>query len=274
MTQLSISNHFLSFSEDEDEFAFDNLSHKSSGSSLNTRHKSNNLILTKGQDDLSSTPAARNSSTLPPIKPKRNVNETPTKESSVDEWEAKLYGRNHEIGSTDSLKRRSWDRVPLNAEQEKVKELEATIEEQSMERISLDASVTAPASPSMSEKPLPLPRAATAAEPIVTMNASPNMSPKSIKSEKNEKENIFSKKWKNFKKELTPNKHEKSDEAIKNQYNRSSGGERIIIGGDSFNTQAYIENSTIEFSKELQSNPVKVSESILKKYDGKSKEVK
>jgi Rab11 family-interacting protein 1/2/5 len=252
-------------SEDEDEFAFDNLSHKSSGSSLNVRHKSNNLILTKAQDD------SRNSSTLPPTKPKRNQNETPTKETKVDEWEAKLYGgKNHEIGSTDSLKRRSWDRVPLNAEQEPVKELEATIEEQSMERISLDASVTAPASPSMNEKPLPLPRAATAAEPIVSMNLmndddimmKPNMSPTSVKSEKHEKENIFSKKWKNFRKEMTPGKQEKNDEAIKNQYNRSSGGERIIIGGDAFNSQPYIEKSTIQLPKE-----------VMAKYDGKSKEV-
>lgn len=253
-------------SEDEDEFAFDNLSHKSSGSSLNVRHKSNNLILTKGQDDFS-----RNSSTLPPIKPKRNNNETPTKESKVDEWEAKLYGgKNHEIGSTDSLKRRSWDRVPLNSEPEPVKELEATIEEQSMERISLDAAVTAPASPSMNEKPHPLPRAATAAEPIVSMNLAhdddgmvkPNMSPTSVKSEKHEKENIFSKKWKNFRKEMTPSKQEKNDEAIKNQFNRSSGGERIIIGGDGFNNQPYIEKSTIQLPKE-----------VLAKYDGKSKEV-
>lgn len=257
-------------SEDEDEFAFDNLSHKSSGSSLNVRQKNNNLILTKGQDDFS-----RNSSTLPPMKPRRNLNETPTKEPKVDEWEAKLYGKNHEIGSTDSLKRRSWDRVPLNADLEQpVKELEATIEEQSLDRISLDASVTAPASPSMNAKPLPLPRAATAAEPIVSMNIMheddsvmmkpPNMSPTSLKSEKHEKENIFSKKWKNFRKELTPSKHEKNDEAIKNQYNRSNGGERIIIGGDGFHNQPYIEKkSTIQLPKEVTA-----------KYDGKSKEVK
>lgn len=267
-------------SEDEDEFAFDNLSHKSSGSSLNVvRHKNNNLILTsssKGQDDLSQS--SRGSATLPPIKPKRNVNETPTKEAKVDEWEAKLYGKSHEIGSTDSLKRRSWDRVPLNTENETVKEREATIEEQSMERISLDASVTAPASPSMDEKPLPLPRAATAAEPIVSMmnNGSNqndgNWSPTSIKSEKNEKENIFSKKWKNFKKELTPGKNERNDEMFKNQYNNRNNAttiigtnnhERIIIGGDAFNNQPYIEKKSA----------VSVPKEVLAKYDEKTKEV-
>lgn len=278
-------------SEDEDEFAFDNLSHKSSGSSLNVvRHHSknnNNLVLTKG-DDISQS--SRSSATLPPIKPKRNMNETTlTKEAKVDEWEAKLYGKSHEIGSTDSLKRRSWDRVPLNTEQHDiVREREATIEEQSMEKISLEPTpVTAPASPSM-DKPLPLPRAATAAEPIVSMHTNdniyddgfimkPNMSPTSIKSEKQEKESIFSKKWKNFKKELTPNKNERSDEMIKNQYNRTSNinnisnsnattiernNERIIIGGDAFHNQPYIEKSVVSLPKE-----------VLAKYDGKSKEV-
>lgn len=264
-------------SEDEDEFAFDNLSHKSSGSSLNVRNKSNNLILSK-QDDITST-TSRSSATLPPIKPKRNANETPTKEAKVDEWEAKLYGKGHEIGSTDSLKRRSWDRVPLNAENETVKEREATIEEQSMERISLDTPVTAPASPSMDEKPTQLPRSATAAEPIVSMMNNydeegfmvkkPNMSPPtSVKSEKHEKENIFSKKWKNFRKELTPSKHERNDEMIKNQYNRSSNNgttgnnERIIIGGDAFNIQPYSEKSVVSLPKE-----------VMAKYDGKTKEV-
>lgn len=265
-------------SEDEDEFAFDNLSHKSSGSSINVRNKSNNLILSKGQqDDISST-TSRSSATLPPIKPKRNVNETPTKEAKVDEWEAKLYGKGHEIGSTDSLKRRSWDRVPLNAENETVKEREATIEEQSMERISLDTPVTAPASPSMDEKPTHLPRSATAVEPIVSMMHNydeeeikmkkPNMSPTSVKSEKHEKENIFSKKWKNFRKELTPSKNERNDEMVKNQYNRSSNNgsagnnERIIIGGDAFNIQPYTEKSVVSLPKE-----------VMAKYDGKSKEV-
>jgi hypothetical protein len=284
-------------SEDEDEFAFENLSHKSSGSSLNVRQKNNNLILTK-QEDLS-TPAAtlRESATLPQLNkpsPPRNVHETPvttttTKETKVDEWEAKLYGKNGEIGhSTDSLKRRSWEnsRIPFNnSEQEaKEREREPTIQEQSLERVSLDvSSSTAPASPvlekkiksaSQSPKPLPLPRAATAAEPIVSLtndddlrsNNKSNMSPISLKGDKTEKENIFSKKWKHFRKEHTPNKNE--SESIKNHYNKSAmtgsgnGGERIIIGGDNgFNSQPYVEKK-IDLPKE-----------VLAKYDGKSKEV-
>lgn len=262
-------------SEDEDEFVFDNLSHKSSGSSLNQRPKTNNLILT-GNDDLSPSKV----STLPPLKPPRNANDTPTKEQKVDEWEAKLYGKSLDH-STDSLKRRSWEssRVPLNLE-ESVKELEPTIEEQSMDRISLTSnSPKAQVSPVVTRKidviqpqPRALPRSNTAAGAMVDLdgeNKFPNMSPISLKSEKPEKaekaekDNIFSKKWKNFKKELTP---VKQDEQIRNQYNKSSsvgnGGERIIIGGENmFNNHSFVEKK------------VEVSKEILAKYDGKSKEV-
>lgn len=259
-------------SEDEDEFVFDNLSHKSSGSSLNVRQKTNNLIITGNDDSLSKT------ATLPPpSKPPRNMNETPTKDAKVDEWEAKLYGKSLDLGhghSTDSLKRRSWEnsRVPLTFDDGKEKEREATIEEQSLDRISLSSSPTAPATPQVLKRtpearPKPLPRAYTAAEPMVNLDmnedAKPNMSPVSLKTEKEKSDNIFSKKWNKFKKEMTP---VKNDEQIKNQYNKTgagNGGERIIVGGENmFNNQNFVEKK------------VEVSKEILAKYDGKSKEVK
>ena len=90
----------------------------------------------------------------------------------------------------------------------------------------------------------------------------PNVSPISLKTEKEKHDNIFSKKWKNFKKELTP---AKQDEQIKNQYYKSSsgnGGERIITGTENlFSNQTFVEKK------------VEVSKEILAKYDGKSKEV-
>lgn len=264
-------------SEDEDEFAFDNLSHKSSGSSLNVRHKTNNLIVT-GSEDLAQSKLA----TLPPMKPPRNTNDTPTKDAKVDEWETKLYGKSLDLGhghSTDSLKRRSWEnsRVPLNSEDSvKEKEREPTIDEQSFDRISLSSSSTAPSTPSilkkqqsevLETKPRPLPRSNTASESMTNLDGSndakPNLSPISLKTEKQEKsDNIFSKKWNKFKKELTPVKH---DEQIRNQYNKTSagnGGERIIIGGENiFHNESYVEKK------------VDVPKEILVKYDGKSKEV-
>ena len=261
-------------SEDDDEFAFDNLSHKSSGSSLNVRHK-----IGSGNEALGPSKLA----TLPPMKPPRNANDTPTKDPKVDEWETKLYGKNLDLGhghSTDSLKRRSWEnsRVPLNSEGDTVKEKERepTIDEQSFDRISLSSSPTAPSTPSLKKnqqseafesKPRPLPRSNTATDSMVDLDMNndvkPNMSPISLKTEKHEKsDNIFSKKWNKFKKELTPVKH---DEQIRNQYNKSSagnGGERIIIGGENmFNNESYIEKK------------IDVPKEILAKYDGKSKEV-
>lgn len=266
-------------SEDEDEFVFDNLSHKSSGSSLNIRPKISNLVIT-GNDDSN---LSKTSATLPPLKPPRNLNESPTKESKVDEWEAKLYGKKDLVqGSTDSLKRRSWEnsRVPLNSD-ESSKELQPTIEEQSFDRISLSSSPTAPATPltvekeqseSFEAKPRPLPRSQTAAEPFTDLDADdqPNMSPISLKTEKQEKpekeksDNIFSKKWNKFRKDLKESPA-KQDEQIRNQYNKTmagNGGERIIIGGDNmFSNQPFVEKK------------VEVSKEILAKYDGKSKEV-
>jgi len=261
-------------SEDEDEFAFDNLSHKSSGSSLNIRHKTNNLIVA-GHEDLPVSKLA----TLPPMKPPRNSSETPTKDVKADEWEAKLYGKSLDLGhghSTDSLKRRSWEnsRVPLNTEETaKEKEREPTIDEQSMDRISLSSSPTAPSTPSILKKqqsevieakPRPLPRSNTASDSMNNLDLSndvkPNMSPISLKTEKEKSDNIFSKKWNKFKKELTP---VKQDEQIRNQYNKTAagnGGERIIIGGENIFNEGFIEKK------------IDVPKEILAKYDGKSKE--
>lgn len=96
-------------SEDEDEFVFDNLSHKSSGSSLNLRappltsrtlNTPSPLIRTPSHDDI------RSKTLPPPSKPPR------TSENKLDEWESKLM-----VGSSDSLKRRSWDtRIPLQSQ--------------------------------------------------------------------------------------------------------------------------------------------------------------
>ncbi|XP_055370849.1 uncharacterized protein LOC129605240 isoform X5 [Condylostylus longicornis] len=102
--------------EDDDEFVFDKLSHKSSGSSLNIsrghndyNHRIPSPVISKEED--------RNSSKIPspPAKPPRNASD-----QKLDEWESKLYGNHLEIGSTDSLKRRSWgnNRIPLNTAEE------------------------------------------------------------------------------------------------------------------------------------------------------------
>ncbi|XP_064537256.1 rab11 family-interacting protein 1 isoform X2 [Drosophila montana] len=178
-------------SEDEDEFVFDNLSHKSSGSSLNIQRSglqppssgggTNNFaprnpspLLSNGngggpkgklnggkpklQETLGEDPIVAEMEQLeldfsvrartlpPPSKPPRTPQTQQELESErerererareregdgqtqveaspiqVDEWESKLYGGGKylEIGSSDSLKRRSWEtRVPLPATSE------------------------------------------------------------------------------------------------------------------------------------------------------------
>ncbi|XP_037934978.1 rab11 family-interacting protein 1-like isoform X2 [Teleopsis dalmanni] len=163
-------------SEDEDEFVFDNLSHKSSGSSLNIRsglqapnqnfapHTPSPLLGNSGkavgkqlsnyslEEDNTShnnlenfeTNISDRANTLPaPSKPPRTPlqAETPMqtppkvekKDDNLNEWESKLYGKHLDIGSSDSLKRRSWElaRVPLPKSNESTEEnvKETTIKE-------------------------------------------------------------------------------------------------------------------------------------------------
>uniref|UniRef100_A0A0A1XJM3 Rab11 family-interacting protein 1 n=1 Tax=Zeugodacus cucurbitae TaxID=28588 RepID=A0A0A1XJM3_ZEUCU len=141
-------------SEDEDEFVFDNLSHKSSASSLNIRSSLQpptqnfaprnpspllNKVVGKPlsrrdlvEEDLAVDPeleelendfSVRARTLPPPSKPPRTqqqlndmiASSPKQKEPALDEWESKLYKQHLQIGSSDSLKRRSWEqsRVPL-----------------------------------------------------------------------------------------------------------------------------------------------------------------
>lgn len=79
-------------SEDEDEFTFDNLSHKSSGSSLN--------VINPALENLAGGEFLRRSKKGPPLKPPRIAI---TSEKPVDEWEQKLFGKG------DTLKRSAAD---------------------------------------------------------------------------------------------------------------------------------------------------------------------
>lgn len=106
---------------DEDEFTFDDLSHKSSASSLSIPAPSVNtspaLVNRTAQENLPSVPSPTasqiKSQTLPPAKPPRSE-----PKPSQDEWESKLFGHskprgNLRPGSNESLNRRSWDSSKL-----------------------------------------------------------------------------------------------------------------------------------------------------------------
>jgi Rab11 family-interacting protein 1/2/5 len=282
-------------SEDEDEFVLDKISYKSSGSSLNVPTRNTNLILGNHNDDKPPP--------LPPTKPPRNL------DTGKDEWEAKLYGKHMgmEIGSTDSLKRRSWEnsRVPFMVQEENSLEREPTIEEKSMEHISLNDDTTAPASPNLVEKsipkeqintflqkereqqvsdedlrPKPMPRVNTASEPMqhLARDGSDRFKPKpispiSLKAEKHEKmdhkehkDNIFTKKLKYFRKE-SPHK----DEQVRanNLYNKTNASS-IHSNGERIIIGGENQYNSING---ISAPTVEVAKEILQKYEGKSREV-
>lgn len=187
----------------------------------------------------------------------------------VDEWEAKLYGK-HLDGSSDSLKRRSWDsRVPLSAVKGEMAEF------QTHERNSYNStSTTAPTSPNLDEqkhnhhqhhqlqqqrdeKPQPLPRSGTLdsiveREHLNNINNTNDALNGSSKDKKSDKR--FSNKLKYFRKDKS--------EAIedvrlqKNGLHQKQFGERIIIGHEN------------DFLKRIE-----VSPELLNKYEGKTREV-
>lgn len=189
------------------------------------------------------------SKTLPPSKPPR-INGDPASQK-VDEWEAKLYGKHLEVGSSDSLKRRSWEssRVMLSSQQD----IHESTKEPTSEHVLAN---TAPTTPNLEDqkrttseqvdKPRPLPRSATL-ESIV-------------EKEKETKEEIVEKKpekrlskFKYFRKEKTD-----SLEDLKHKLANKQFGERIIIGHEN----------------DLKRHGAEVPQELLKKYDGKSREVR
>ncbi|XP_060516245.1 rab11 family-interacting protein 5 isoform X2 [Cylas formicarius] len=100
---------------DEDEFTFDDLSHKSSTSSISisTNQTSSPAPIKPSFSQETSSPLTNiKSQTLPPAKPPRS-------ELKVqDEWESKLFGNSKsknalKPGSSESLNRRSWDSSKL-----------------------------------------------------------------------------------------------------------------------------------------------------------------
>lgn len=194
-------------SEDEDEFAFENLSHKSSGSSLNVRgypaananHKQSPAVSVRSANSSAVDVNTRmrldeeeaeadehkeqtmdysnRSMTLPiPPKPKRTV-------APQDEWAEKLYGKSGSgslVGSSDSLKRRSWEPAPAPVAVTLAEEKKPEVVEKSPSSVEIRSSLPLAATP---EIPQPLPRH--------SMESLENKGKKS-----GEKENKFTKKLK------------------------------------------------------------------------------
>jgi len=181
---------------DEDEFTFDDLSHKSSASSLSVTNPPNTSpaqVKAPVPENLTgstpTTPTITKSQTLPPAKPPRSEIKPPQ-----DEWESKLFGNAKpkgtlRPGSSESLNRRSWDSSKLASQ---------IVEESEL----LDV-------PSRNED-----------------NISIKSTPEPTKRE--EKDGMFSKLKNNFRKD----KEKKDDVVDKHEKTASNSHERVIIGGE------------------------------------------
>ncbi|XP_059490957.1 rab11 family-interacting protein 1 isoform X2 [Neocloeon triangulifer] len=226
-------------SEDEDEFAFDELSHKSSASSLSNSNavpssysNTSTLPVANSLENLAGGEFLRRTSELPPAvaapaKPPRN---SPEKTTIVDEWDEKIFGRKDTISiGSGSLKRRSWkeeapkvEKQPEEPEKEKEKEPEK------------------PPSPKKTLAPQPMPRVPSKSsfkEIIVETEKEEEKKKKDNNKENKEKEpkekdGIFSRKLKAFKKD-SPNDLTPTKPTVVSLINANAPYERIIIGGES-----------------------------------------
>lgn len=262
-------------SEDEDEFAFDNLSNKSSASSINLKSKPH------GAQQLAPSPLARQSYSssfanvnLAADDESARITDTPQqkpeapKRQSLDEWEAKLYGKN------DSLKRRSWE--PQRIEQDMIPANEAIVDAKPPPKPSLKP--IAPSPPAANTNPFddPVntnPFEETSQDDFINENSTierqyesastlprdmPMLPPHKEKKDKLEKR--FTNKLKYFRKDkhndsADDNGHMNKGLAM-NQL-RQQVSERIIVGHENH----IIKNKSAE-----------VPPALLKKYDGKSRE--
>ncbi|KAL2714304.1 rab11 family-interacting protein 1 isoform X1 [Vespula squamosa] len=259
-------------SEDEDEFTFDDLSHKSSASSLNApvaatvngTKKSNSVTSVAsaasfgrnnvGHEVQQTAPIAIN---VAPNKPPRFATSSSTSSLSKidnqkeDEWGLKLYGK-----QSNAPKR--WESTKLNNPK-------ILIDEPKDDRS--DLSPTHSPSPSArfrdaSEPPSPAPRE------IIQHRSNKDEKPSLIKEKfsredrsKDKREEKFvtrsPREEKNAKKDKKKDKENKIKEI--NEENRPSSSERIIIGGeDAFKGEHLTKH--------------RLSHEILSQFDGKSRE--
>ncbi|KAF5284824.1 hypothetical protein FQA39_LY04549 [Lamprigera yunnana] len=199
-------------SEDDDDFTFDDLSHKSSGSSLN--HTLQNSITASSPvpsvENLGEITRKNSAGNIAPVKPPR------ADQKCQDEWELKLYGKPSKNilkpNSNESLNKKPWESPKLEAQIEE----DEVVESPTFTKEDFDSSL-------YFNSPI-LPK-------------------------KEEKESMLSK-FKKIRKGA-----EKTD--FSDKYDKYNSQERIIIGGE---TEVKVSSNN------------KISNEVLQKFDGKSRE--
>lgn len=271
----------ISEGDSDDEFRFDELSHKSSGSSLNVHGSSGarltpvsgsmeNLaggeFLRRSASGVSNSSLGRN--TLgPPSKPPRSLLPNSSPISAVppaDEWEQKLSVRK-DMPSADTLKRRSWEspRLPVQNLPPPQEDIPPPL-----------PSTPAPTSPALTSSPIvpsspALPASPSFTKPKSGLNSafgsqqsigSGGTEPERLDEDKEkskEKTNLKTK-FKNFR----MGKESKSQAPEPPVMTLSdSRGERIIIGRE--------KERNIQNSPQMQS---RLSSEVLRKFEGKTRE--
>lgn len=106
----------ISEGESEDDFTFDDLSHKSSGSSLNANQTNTVTPAAGSLENLAGGEVLRRS-TATPVPAPAPVKSAPNR--TVDEWEQKLYGKQGKDGGMDTLKSSSRNKSVLTSQPEK-----------------------------------------------------------------------------------------------------------------------------------------------------------
>ncbi|XP_035777969.1 rab11 family-interacting protein 1-like [Anopheles albimanus] len=304
-------------SEDEDEFVLDNLSHKSSTGSVSHWPNPATAGFRRQPDEpvaFSSTPLthdgpapsfgiskASSSNSLAggagtesgdsegqKVQQSRQPGgESPAGKEKMDEWEQKLYGKHLEIGSTDSLKRRSWEssRVMLSAarqEEQQQQQQEAAVEPAAPE----PQARSVPTSPELDgmagrSVPKPVPRAGSRQD--VSRPGEP--APETIKPEKES----FTKKIKHLIKDHGHHHHHHHQRADslenltavvvpqrKLNGSKQTGSpfgheQRIIIGGETVGTELG-QRAAAKAAAAAAAASMPLAPQTLAKYEGKSHE--
>ncbi|CAL8104819.1 unnamed protein product [Orchesella dallaii] len=162
-------------SDDEDEFRFDELSHKSSHSSLSVSQVALSSPRDGSLENLGGGEfLRRNYATPPPVKPKRASDPPPEKPERwstgpIDDWETKLFGKQNMLDKASSLKSVGRSSIGSNngypSEKEEVKEDRdedrASLKSESAIKPTFQSIFTVP---SKEKEPVPKPRQS----PIVT----------------------------------------------------------------------------------------------------------
>ncbi|XP_049537749.1 rab11 family-interacting protein 1 [Anopheles darlingi] len=303
-------------SEDEDEFVLDNLSHKSSTGSVSQwspsvassahgfqRHPATELAYTStpagapsapfGISKASSSNSLAGATTGEIIEPEVGKQRQQAKEK-MDEWEQKLYGKHLEIGSTDSLKRRSWESSRVMQSAARQEELQQQQQQQQQEAVGEPATLAAPepqarsvpTSPELDgmasrAAPKPVPRAGSRQD--VSRHGgmgAGELVPETIKPEKES----FTKKIKHLIKDHGHH-HQRAD-SLENltavvipqrKLNGSKQGspfgheQRIIIGGETVGTELG-QRAAAKAAAAAAAASMPLAPQTLAKYEGKSHE--